>query len=177
MLLSGVGRFQRLNLRSRQFESFEGIGPVDALILGIRGDEEGSRSKERIVSIRSREGSWDVASQPPELWGFYPQKLGAGCSARVHPLIDWTELDVWEYIERERIEVVSLYFDRGDGYRYRSLGCAPCSAPIPSRATTVAEIIAELSQGALSKISERAGRAQDRDDSGGLERLRRGGYM
>lgn len=80
---------------------------------------------------------------------------------RIHPLLDWTELNVWEYIEREHIPTVSLYYNQGDGTRYRSLGCAPCTKPIRSESRNVHEIIEELRTGALSNIAERSGRAQD----------------
>jgi sulfate adenylyltransferase subunit 2 len=96
---------------------------------------------------------------------------------RVHPLLDWTELTVWEYIGRENIPVVDLYFDRGSGTRYRSLGCAPCTRPVESTATSVADVIVELRSGRYARIAERAGRAQDEADAGGLETLRRDGYM
>jgi sulfate adenylyltransferase subunit 2 len=96
---------------------------------------------------------------------------------RVHPLLDWTELNIWEYIEREHIPTVSLYYNQGEGKRYRSLGCYPCTFPIESEARDVAEVITELKSGRLSSIAERSGRAQDKDDGGGLETLRRDGYM
>jgi sulfate adenylyltransferase subunit 2 len=91
--------------------------------------------------------------------------------------LDWTELNVWEYIERENIPVVPLYFDRGDGTRYRSLGCHPCTKPIASRSKTVRDIIEELRSGRLANVAERSGRAQDKEDGGGLETLRKEGYM
>jgi sulfate adenylyltransferase subunit 2 len=96
---------------------------------------------------------------------------------RIHPLLDWTELNIWEYIGREQIPTVSLYYDHGDGTRYRSLGCEPCTKPVRSDAATVGEIIVELRTGRFAHIAERAGRAQDKDDGGGLETLRRDGYM
>ena len=96
-----------------------------------------------------------------------------GTHVRVHPLLHWTERDVWRYIERERIPM-TLYFDRGDGLRYRSLGCAPCTQPIASRATTVPEIIAELD---ATRVAERSLRAQDQESEDAFERLRRGGYL
>ncbi len=96
---------------------------------------------------------------------------------RIHPLLDWTELNIWEYIEREAIPTVSLYYNQGDGTRYRSLGCYPCTQPVQSDARNPAEIIAELKMGKFRNIAERAGRAQDKDDGGGLETLRRDGYM
>jgi sulfate adenylyltransferase subunit 2 len=91
--------------------------------------------------------------------------------------LDWTELNVWEYIERENIPVVSLYFDRGDGKRYRSLGCYTCTFPVESTAQTVHDIVEELRTGKFANIAERSGRAQDKEDWGGLEALRRAGYM
>ena len=97
--------------------------------------------------------------------------------SRIHPLLDWTELNVWEYIAREKIPTVSLYYDQGEGQRYRSLGCYPCTTPVASNAKTPQEIVAELREGRFSKIAERSGRAQDAEDGGGLETLRRGGYM
>jgi sulfate adenylyltransferase subunit 2 len=96
---------------------------------------------------------------------------------RIHPLLDWTELNIWEYIEREQIPTVSLYYNHGDGTRYRSLGCGPCTKAVESDARNVAEIIAELRTGKFANIAERSGRAQDKDDGGGLETLRRDGYM
>ena len=96
---------------------------------------------------------------------------------RIHPLLDWTELNIWEYIERENIPTVSLYYNQGDGKRYRSLGCYPCTTPIESSSRNVREIIEELKSGGLKNIAERSGRAQDKDDGGGLETLRRDGYM
>jgi len=86
-------------------------------------------------------------------------------------------LNIWEYIEREKIPMVSLYFNQGDGTRYRSLGCYPCTNPSQSEASTVEEVIQELSSGKLSSIAERSGREQDKGDGGGLEELRKGGYM
>jgi sulfate adenylyltransferase subunit 2 len=96
---------------------------------------------------------------------------------RIHPLLDWTELNIWEYIAREHIPTVSLYYNQGNGTRYRSLGCHPCTFPVDSPARNPAEIIEELRHGRFANIAERSGRAQDKDDGGGLETLRRGGYM
>ena len=91
--------------------------------------------------------------------------------------MDWTELNIWEYILAENIPTVSLYYNQGDGKRYRSLGCYPCTYPVESTARTVEEIIEELKVGKFANIAERSGRAQDKDDGGGLETLRREGYM
>ncbi len=146
------------------------------VIVGARSDEEGSRSKERYFSPRDKINEWDISDQPPELWNQFKTDFKPGTHVRIHPLLDWTELDIWMYIEREKIEMVSLYF-ASKGKRYRSLGCYPCTLPIDSDASTVSEIVEELQSGKLAKISERSGRAQDKEDGGGLETLRRGGYM
>lgn len=151
--------------------------PYTGVIAGVRADEEGSRSKERYFSPRSKENDWDVGEQPPEFWNQYTTDFAPGTHVRIHPLLDWTELNIWEYIEREAIPVVPLYFDQGDGKRYRSLGCWPCTTPIKSTARTVHEIIAELSSGQLVNIAERSGREQDKAGGGTLEELRREGYM
>ena len=118
-----------------------------------------------------------MADQPPEFWNQYKTEFAPGTHLRIHPLLDWTELNVWEYIEREQIPVVPLYFDQGTGQRYRSLGCWPCTQTVESGARTVQEIVAELRTGKFRNIAERAGRAQDAQDNGGLEALRRDGYM
>jgi sulfate adenylyltransferase subunit 2 len=152
-------------------EAFTGV------IVGVRADEEGSRSKERYFSSRDRRHEWDVGDQPPELWRQYKTDFAPGTHVRIHPLLDWRELDIWEYVERERIPVIPLYFDRGDGRRYRSLGCAPCTTRVGSAARGVREIIEELRCGAFARVAERAGREQDKEDGGGLETLRREGYM
>ena len=107
----------------------------DGLIVGARRDEEGSRSKERVFSERSEKDEWDYANQPPELWGQFKTDFPKGRHVRVHPLLHWTELDIWRYIEAEGIEVIPLYFSKG-GRRYRSLGCGPCTGPIESPAKT-----------------------------------------
>jgi sulfate adenylyltransferase subunit 2 len=151
--------------------------PYTGVIVGVRADEEGSRSKERYFSPRDAENDWNVDDQPPELWRYFKTDFAPGTHVRVHPLLDWTELNIWEYIEAENIPVIDLYFDRGDGHRYRSLGCMPCTTPVDSSARNVAEIIEELRGGKFADIAERSGRAQDKDDGGGLESLRREGYM
>lgn len=120
---------------------------------------------------------WDVGDQPPEFWNQYKTEFAPGTHLRIHPLLDWTELNIWEYIEREKIPVVSLYFNQGEGKRYRSLGCYPCTGAVESDARNVQEIIEELKTGKFANIAERFGRAQDKEDGGGLEDLRRDGYM
>ncbi len=152
-------------------EAFTGV------IVGARADEEGSRSKERYFSPRTRTSEWDVGEQPPEFWNQYKTEFAPGTHVRIHPLLDWTELNIWEYIQRESIPTVSLYYDQGEGTRYRSLGCGPCTQRVRSDARDVPAIIEELRSGRFANIAERAGRAQDKDDGGGLETLRRDGYM
>jgi sulfate adenylyltransferase subunit 2 len=174
----------------------------DAAIGGARRDEEKSRAKERIFSLRSAQHGWDARNQRPELWRLFNCRLGRGESMRVFPLSNWTELDVWAYVEAERIPVVPLYFakerpvvDR-DGVlimvdddrlplaagetprlrrvRFRTLGCYPLTGAVESGAATVAEIIAELKQ---DRTSERAGRLIDHDARSSLERKKREGYF
>jgi sulfate adenylyltransferase subunit 2 len=145
----------------------------DGLIVGVRRDEEGSRSKERVFSERNQDDEWDYSNQPPELWGQFKTEFPRGHHIRVHPLLQWSEIDVWRYVEKEGIELIDLYFAK-NGRRYRSLGCAPCTAQIESEATTVEEIIRELENTA---VSERAGRAQDQEDAYAMQKLRRDGYM
>jgi len=152
-------------------EAFTGV------IVGARADEEGSRSKERYFSPRDKNSDWDIGEQPPEFWNQYKTDFAPGTHVRIHPLLDWTELDIWEYIKCESIPVVSLYFNNGDNKRYRSLGCWPCTSSVESSALNVDEIIEELKTGKFSNIAERSGREQDKEDGGGLEGLRREGYM
>ncbi len=167
----------RLNHESGQYEIDQNTEPFTGIILGIRADEEGSRSKERYFSARDQSNNWSLEDQPPEFWNQYKTDFAPGTHVRVHPLLDWRESDVWEYIGQEKIPVVSLYFHQGNGKRYRSLGCAPCTAAVESEAGTVEEIVEELKTGKFSRVAERAGRAQDKEDNGGLEQLRREGYM
>jgi sulfate adenylyltransferase subunit 2 len=175
--LSGEGKRYRFNHASGQYLADINTEPYTGVIVGVRADEEGSRSKERYFSPRDKQNEWDIAGQPPEFWSQFKTDFAPGTHLRIHPLLDWTELNIWEYIKREKIPTVSLYYNQGDGKRYRSLGCYPCTFPIDSKSKNVDEIIKELSSGQLSKIAERSGRAQDKDDSGGLETLRRDGYM
>lgn len=147
------------------------------VIVGARADEEGSRSKERYFSPRDKRSDWDIGAQPPELWNQFKTDFAPGTHVRVHPLLDWTELNIWEYIKQENIPIINLYFNDGTGHRYRSLGCAPCTGPVESNAKNVDDIIEELKSGKFSNIAERSGRAQDKEDGGSLETLRREGYM
>lgn len=175
--LSGEWPRYRMNHTTQRYELDGNKEPYTGVIAGVRADEEGSRSKERYFSPRDRESEWDVGDQPPELWNQFKTDFAPGTHVRIHPLLDWTELNIWEYIARENIPMVSLYFNQGDGRRYRSLGCWPCTQPISSEARNVQEIVAELSSGKLVNIAERSGRDQDKEDGGGLETLRREGYM
>ncbi len=177
-------------------------GGFDAAFGGARRDEERSRAKERVFSLRDRHGQWDPKRQRPELWHLLNSRLGAGESVRVFPLSNWTEIDVWQYIDREQIPVVPLYFARprevivrGDSLllveqpfvpllpgerpqrvmcRMRSLGCSPCTGAIRSRADTVPAIIEEL---LATRVSERQLRAIDHDQDGSMEIKKREGYF
>ena len=175
--LNGEGPRYRFNHATKAYELDSDTEPFTGVVVGVRADEEGSRSKERYFSARGADSEWSVEDQPPELWDQYKTEFAPGTHVRVHPLLDWTEINIWEYIETERIPVVPLYYDQGTGTRYRSLGCAPCTKAIESRSSSATEILAELRTGTLARVAERAGRAQDRDDGGGLETLRREGYM
>lgn len=158
----------------------------DGIVTGIRRDEEGTRAKERIFSPRGVEGHWDVKDQPPEFWDQYTTDFPPGTHVRIHPLLHWTELDIWRYIQRENIPVVPLYFAReynrfegedfgGKMMRFRSLGEKGITWPVESDADTLDKIIAELE---VTKVSERSGRPMGADeDESSFERLREAGYM
>jgi sulfate adenylyltransferase subunit 2 len=174
----------------------------DAAIGGARRDEEASRAKERVFSLRSATHRWDPRGQRPELWRLYNGRLNPGESIRVFPLSNWTELDIWTYIEREKIPVVPLYFaarrtvvERGGTWimidddrlpldpkevpqqrwvRFRTLGCYPLTGAIDSYAETLPDIIAEL---AGSRTSERQGRMIDHGTGGSMERKKHEGYF
>jgi sulfate adenylyltransferase subunit 2 len=175
----------------------------DAAFGGARRDEEKSRAKERIFSFRDRNHRWDPKRQRPELWSLYNVRKNKGESMRVFPLSNWTELDVWQYVLKEKIEIVPLYFAaerptvERDGLilmvdderfrlevgevpqvrkvRFRTLGCYPLSGAIDSDAGTVEEIIAEM---LVSTSSEREGRAIDRDaGSASMEQKKQEGYF
>ncbi|MCA9539457.1 MAG: sulfate adenylyltransferase subunit 2 [Myxococcales bacterium] len=171
--LDGTGPRRRL-MPDGRYHPDPNREPYTGVIVGARGDEEGSRSKERYFSPRGVDNDWDLDDQPPELWNQFKTDFAPGTHIRIHPLLDWTEINIWEYIERESIPVIDLYFDRGDGRRYRSLGCAPCTASVRSGACTPHEIIVELK---TTNVAERSGRAQDQEDPHAMEKLRRDGYM
>lgn len=177
-------------------------GGFDMIFGGARRDEEKSRAKERIFSFRDARHRWEPRSQRPELWSIPNLARNQGESFRVFPLSDWTELDVWSYIARERIPVVGLYraarrpvVDRGGQWimvddarmqlepgerpslkmvRFRTLGCYPLSAAIESRAATIAGVIREVEG---TRSSERAGRLIDFDQTGSMEKKKQEGYF
>lgn len=157
-----------------------------AIVTGIRRDEEGTRAKERYFSPRNIEGQWDVKDQPPEFWDQFMTDFPKGTHLRIHPLLHWTELDVWQYIKQEDIPIVPLYFAKtyhqfeGKDYggklmRFRSLGERGITFPLESSAANIDEIIEELK---VTKVSERSGRPMGaEEDESSFERLRQDGYM
>ena len=145
----------------------------DGLIAGIRRDEEPTRAKERVFSPRGLAGNWDVLSQPPEFWDHFNAALPSGAHLRVHPILHWTERDIWAYTRREGIPIISLYLAR-DGRRYRSLGDADITLPVASQAASIDAIITELNG---TKVPERAGRTMDHEAEDSFERLRVAGYL
>jgi sulfate adenylyltransferase subunit 2 len=174
----------------------------DAAFGGARRDEEKSRAKERVYSFRDEQHRWDPKNQRPELWNIYNGRVNKGESIRVFPLSNWTELDIWQYIYLEDIEIPSLYLSKlrpvveRDGMlilvdddrlelkegeevqqkmvRFRTLGCYPLTGAVESEATTLPEIIQEM---LLTTTSERQGRAIDHDSSGSMEKKKREGYF
>jgi len=144
-----------------------------ALLLGIRRDEHGIRAKERVFSPRNKQFQWDYKDQPPELWDQFKNKQRGEQHIRVHPLLHWTEQDIWDYIQRENIPTVDLYFAK-NGKRYRSIGCETCCDPVDSDADTVDKIVEELR---ITQVSERSGRAQDKESAYMMQKLRALGYM
>lgn len=143
------------------------------IIAGIRRDEQSMRAKERVFSPRTLDGDWDFKDQPAEFWDQYKTEFPEGCHVRIHPLLHWTEVDIWRYTKRENIPVVPLYFSK-DGKRYRSLGEKNITFPVDSDAATIDDIIHELEN---TNTSERAGRAMDHETEDSFEKLRASGYM
>ncbi len=167
------GRFECCNaLKTQALQQLLEERGFKGIFLGIRRDEEGSRAKERVFSPRDKNFEWRYKDQPPELWDQFNTSFGPETHVRIHPLLSWTEIDIWEYIRREKIPVCPLYFAK-DGERFRSLGCVPCTCPIPSSAGTIGEIIEELKR---TKTPERAGRAQDLESAYAMQKLRSLGY-
>ena len=173
----------------------------DAAFGGARRDEEKSRAKERVFSFRDKNHGWDPKNQRPELWNIYNCKVNKGESIRVFPLSNWTELDIWQYIHLNNIDIVPLYFAkerpvvRMDGVdimvddermplegkkvehkmvRFRTLGCYPLTGAVESNATTLTDIIQEM---LLTTTSERQGRLIDSDKAGSMEDKKRKGYF
>jgi sulfate adenylyltransferase subunit 2 len=146
---------------------------LSGVIVGIRRDEQSTRAKERIFSPRSDRGDWDTAHQPAEFWDHYKARVAEGEHVRIHPLLNWSELDIWRYTKAEGIPVVPSYLAK-DGLRYRSLGERNLTQPIASDASSIDEIIAELES---ARTSERAGRTMDHEAEDSFERLRSHGYM
>ncbi len=145
----------------------------DGLIAGIRRDEEATRAKERVFSPRGAEGHWDVRDQPPEFWDHFNASPPQGAHLRIHPILHWTEADIWAYTARENIPIIPLYLSR-NGKRYRSLGDQDITFPVASNASNIPEILAELES---TKVPERAGRALDHETEDAFERLRVAGYL
>lgn len=143
------------------------------MLLGIRRDEHGVRAKERYFSPRQSDFSWQPENQSAELWDLYARREAEETHLRVHPLLHFTERDVWSYIAQENLPVCGLYFSEG-GKRYRSIGCKPCCEPVPSDAANVDAIIKEIES---SRGEERDGRAQDKENARAMEQLRALGYM
>ncbi len=178
------------------------MGGYDAAFGGARRDEEKSRAKERVFSFRDKKHRWDPKNQRPELWSLYNGRVNKGESIRVFPISNWTELDVWQYIHLEDIEIVPLYysamrpvverdgviimvdddrfqFEEGEepemrSVRFRTLGCYPLSGAVESTADTLPQIIQEM---LLATRSEREGRVIDYDQSGSMEEKKREGYF
>jgi sulfate adenylyltransferase subunit 2 len=143
------------------------------IVAGIRRDEQATRAKERVFSPRDETGHWDFRDQPLEFWDQFKTEFPPDVHVRIHPLLHWTEVDIWRYIQREKIPIVPLYYAK-NGKRYRSLGDQDITNPIDSNASTLEEIIAELD---ATKAPERAGRAMDHESEDAFERLRSAGYM
>jgi sulfate adenylyltransferase subunit 2 len=160
-------------LKTQALMEFIGERGFDALILAIRRDEHGIRAKERYFSPRDQDFKWNYKDQPLEMWDQYQSITEEKTHTRVHPILHWRELDVWEYVQQENIPINPMYLAR-NGKRYRSLGCEPCTLPIESNASTIDEIVEELR---TTKIAERSGRAQDKEKSFTMQKLRALGYM
>ncbi len=168
------GKFSCCNaLKTEALKEIIARRKLEAVMLAIRRDEHGIRAKERYFSVRDPAFKWDYRSQPAEIWDFYRSKLGSEEHFRVHPMLHWTELDIWKYILRENIPIIPLYLAK-NGSRYRSIGCSPCCSPVASGANTIPKIIKELEN---SDVAERSGRAQDKEDTYTMQKLRSLGYM
>jgi len=200
-LNSGSAPYTRVMKTEALKQALDHFG-FDAAFGGARRDEERSRAKERIFSFRSRGHAWDPRNQRPELWNLFNTRVNEGESIRVFPLSNWTELDVWQYIRSENIQVVPLYFaaerpvvERDGAWimvddhrlplrsgerpqlrrvRFRTLGCYPLTAAIESDAASIDDIITELQ---TVRSSERQGRLIDTDEAASMEKKKREGYF
>jgi len=204
----GIGPFTHGSAKHTDVMKTEGLKQAlnkykfDAAFGGARRDEEASRAKERVYSFRDANHRWDPKNQRPELWNIFNGRINKGESIRVFPLSNWTELDIWQYIYLENIDIVPLYFAKKrpvverDGtlvmvdddriplepgekpmmksVRFRTLGCYPLTGAVESEADTLPEIIQEM---LLAKSSERQGRMIDKDSSGSMEKKKREGYF
>ncbi|KZZ72358.1 sulfate adenylyltransferase small subunit, partial [Oleiphilus sp. HI0132] len=204
----GIGPFTHGSAKHTDVMKTQGLKQAldkyqfDAAFGGARRDEEKSRAKERVYSFRDENHRWDPKNQRPELWNTYNGKINKGESIRVFPLSNWTELDIWQYIHLENIDIVPLYFSakrpvvERDGVmimvddermpieegekvemksvRFRTLGCYPLTGAVESEATTLPEIIQEM---LLTTSSERQGRVIDHDQAGSMEQKKREGYF
>ena len=204
----GIGPFSHGSAKHTDIMKTQGLKQAldkygfDAAFGGARRDEEKSRAKERVYSFRDPNHRWDPKSQRPELWNIYNVRLNRGESIRVFPLSNWTELDIWQYIHLEKIDIVPLYFANvlpvvnrngmlinvndermellpGEQIehlkvRFRTLGCYPLTGAVESTAATLPEIIQEM---LLTTTSERQGRAIDHDSSGSMEKKKQEGYF
>ncbi|WP_017217113.1 sulfate adenylyltransferase subunit CysD [Pseudoalteromonas sp. NJ631] len=205
---AGVGPFTHGSAKHTDIMKTQGLKQAldkyqfDAAFGGARRDEEKSRAKERVYSFRDKNHRWDPKNQRPELWNTFNGKVNKGESIRVFPLSNWTELDIWQYIYLENIDIVTLYLAaerpvvERDGtlimvddermplnegevpmkkmVRFRTLGCYPLTGAVESNATTLPEIIQEM---LLTKTSERQGRVIDHDSSGSMEKKKMEGYF
>ena len=205
---SGVGPFTHGSRKHTDIMKTQALlealseGGYDIAFGGARRDEEKSRAKERIYSFRDKFNQWDPKNQRPELWSLYNTKINKGESIRVFPISNWTEMDVWNYIQHENIPIVPLYFAKErpvvekngvlimaddqrlpiendeeitqQMVRFRTLGCYPLTGAVPSTATTVEEIIEEMT---LSTLSERHTRVIDFDGDSSMEQKKREGYF
>ena len=205
---AGIGPFTHGSQKHTDIMKTQGLKQAlnkyqfDAAFGGARRDEEKSRAKERVYSFRDKNHRWDPKNQRPELWNIYNGKINKGESIRVFPLSNWTELDIWQYIHLNKIEIVPLYYAKSrpvinyegidimvdddrmplaEGQkpemktvRFRTLGCYPLTGAVESEATTLPEIIQEM---LLTTTSERQGRLIDSDQSGSMEKKKREGYF
>jgi len=168
------GRFKCCTLlKTEALKKFIKKNKFDAIIVSIRRDEHGIRGKERFISPRDENFKWLYKEQPPEMWDMIVKPSEDFSHVRVHPILHWTEFDVWNYVKQEGLPVNPLYFAK-NGKRYRSLGCMPCTNPISSNAKTIDEIVEELRN---TKVAERSGRAQDKEKAFMMQKLRSLGYM